>query len=52
MKAIADPEAFLNALPPCVVVDDRGKVVTANENAARLLGYVCASPTRVVSSST
>ena len=39
MKAVADLETFLNALPPCLVVDGRGKVVTANKNAAQLLGY-------------
>ena len=39
MKAVADLETFLNALPPCVVVDGRGKVVTANQNAAQLLGH-------------
>ena len=39
MKAVADLETFLNALPPCVLVDGRGQVVTANLHAAQLLGY-------------
>jgi len=43
MKAIADLETFLNALPPCVILDGRGKVVTTNENAAQLLGRPRAS---------